>query len=874
MKHFLLLALLALTLPATAQQLAFPGADGYGRYTTGGRGGDVFYVTRLDDCTDAALVPGTLRWALNTPNGGKPRTVLFNVAGTIYLSGTKLKVKDNTSLLGQTAPGGGVCVAGKPMYICGKNIIVRHIRFRAGDVENQSYTGLDMENAQDVILDHCSMTWSMEECLTAYDTKRTTVQWCIIGEGLYNSKNAKGARAYAAQWGGERSTMHHTLITNSHSRSPRFNGVRKAEAGHDFQVDSEYANNVVFNWSQGNGGAYGGECVKWSNNGQESHNRVYAINNYYRPGPSTKLNTTSQRYWLAPSQPYGEWYVSGNKFEVDGQFSPKSGPWAKAELESVNADNLYGTTSGTASSRGINLTGAAAETYIMKQLPYDLSGLQYESADDAYRKVVRQAGASLPRYDEVDSRLLAEARGEQAPQFAGPTLPAEKGIIDSPDNVVLSRPGTYMAYGTVYHNYPDLSLHEGEKYAIDTDLDGMPDAYETSCGLNPNDATDGATVCPDGYTNLEHYLNGVADGTIRKQDYETSATPAAPASVTVTIGTQTLSGNPVTLPTTVSGNTYAGYMGGGQWYEAGGAYTFTTDMTLTPVVTVAFSDTDIATLSVAAATEITLPTAERDGYTFEGWQTDGQTYQAGETLVATTCLTLTPVFTKVSGPSGSGTATVTWPLDGSLDTPATQEPAGLFTTVTATAGTALTVSAKSIEKKSFLAVQPTEQIAAPDAANTLSFTIVTADGLKFRPTHIDLYAAKFGTNGGKLDITLRQGSAADLPIATAADLRRDKVDGVYSTLADCAQGYDIAGASLTDGPQTVSLALYSLGNTKQAGFRNIVVTGEWEGAASGITAPQATTAAPNAPTYNALGQRVAPMTRGLVIQRGRKRVNR
>ena len=211
-----------------AQQLAFPGADGYGKYVTGGRGGEVCYVTRLDDCSDDNLVPGTLRWALRHDNGGKPRTVLFCVSGTIYLT-SKLKLQyPDVSILGQSAPGGGICVAGYNMYICRNNVIVRYIRFRAGDIPNSSMTGLDLENADNVIIDHCSMTWSMEECLTAYDTDYTTIQWCIIGEGLYNSKNSKGARAYATQWGGEHSTMHHSLITNSHSRAPRFNGVRSA----------------------------------------------------------------------------------------------------------------------------------------------------------------------------------------------------------------------------------------------------------------------------------------------------------------------------------------------------------------------------------------------------------------------------------------------------------------------------------------------------------------------------------------------------------------------------------------------------------------------------------------------------------------------
>ena len=311
-----LCTMLGITTPQARaeRQLAFPGAEGYGRFVTGGRGGEVCYVTRNDDCSDNNLVEGTLRWALNHENGGRPRIILFNTSGTIYLQ-SKLRFRfPNVSILGQSAPGGGICLTGYNMYINNDNIIIRYVRFRAGDIPNKSMTGLDMENCEGVILDHCSMTWSMEECLTAYDSDSTTVQWCIIGEGLYNSKNSKGARAYATQWGGEHSTMHHTLITNSHSRAPRFNGVRspsKTKGEHDYQVDSEFANNVVFNWS-GAGNQYGGEYDKntveaaaWTKD-DPGYDRVYLISNYYRPGPATQRNTSGSRYWCAPSTPYGQ----------------------------------------------------------------------------------------------------------------------------------------------------------------------------------------------------------------------------------------------------------------------------------------------------------------------------------------------------------------------------------------------------------------------------------------------------------------------------------------------------------------------------------------------------------------------------------------
>lgn len=231
-----------------------------------------------------------------------PRTILFNTCGTIYLT-SKLKFRHgNISIEGQTAPGGGVCVAGYPLNISKPNIIIRHMRFRAGDLMNASVTALDVENTDHIILDHCSITWSMEEGLTMYDCDSTTVQWTIIGEALYSSKNVKGARAYATQWGGEHGTMHHCLITNCNNRTPRFNGVRKESKSlgdHDQFVDDEFINNVVFNWGKPNS-VYGGECYKDINDGN-NYDRVYMINNYYRPGPATQSKTANSRYFVGAS---------------------------------------------------------------------------------------------------------------------------------------------------------------------------------------------------------------------------------------------------------------------------------------------------------------------------------------------------------------------------------------------------------------------------------------------------------------------------------------------------------------------------------------------------------------------------------------------
>ncbi len=577
---------------AAERQLAFPGAEGYGRYATGGRGGEVCYVTRLDDCSDSQLVEGTLRWAIRHDNGGKPRTILFATAGTIYLT-SKLKFQyPDVSILGQSAPGGGITLTGYNMYICKNNVIVRYIRFRAGDIPNTSLTGLDIENADRVILDHCSMTWSMEECLTAYDTDSTTIQWCIIGEGLYNSKNAKGARAYAMQWGGEHSTMHHTLITNSHSRSPRFNGVRSpsnTKGEHDYEVDSEFANNVIFNGGQAYGGEYDKtkvEVSSWTKT-DPGYNRVYMINNYFRPGPCT-IGCNNNKF-VGPSSPYGEWYLDGNKFDLNTEWTS-----AKSELEAKNKDNY----------RNLGISDA----YKLTSIPYALSGMSYELADSAFAHVTAKAGATLPRIDEVDQRLLNEAAGIVAPRFHGPTLPSQLGIIDSPDNITLSYPDSYVVGGVTYNNMPRM-LFADDKFAIDSDADGMPDGYETAMGFDPKNPADGATMAANGYTNLENYLNGIVDGTVSKTKYETSAFMVEPGQSE--------------LPDSVT-------------------FTFS-------LGNVMAEGTIPASAKVKYGAEVTIPVNSslyKEGQTLKYWSSNGSLFNTGESYVATRDRVLTPVFVE------------------------------------------------------------------------------------------------------------------------------------------------------------------------------------------------------------------------------------
>ena len=521
--------------------VAFPGAEGYGRFTTGGRmmdkrGAKVYYVTRLDD----SGAEGTLRWAVTTGDD-TPRTVVFKTCGTIYLT-SRLTCKGNITIAGQTAPGGGICIAGYQMKLS-SNSIVRHIRFRSGDLMTGSMSPLDIENVHHVVLDHCSLSWSMEENMTLYDTDSTTVQWCISAEGLYYSKNVKGERSYGMQWGGEHGTMHHCLIANSMSRTPRFNGVRNQTKPleHDLHVDNEFANNVIFNWG-GYNSIYGGENASTE---PTAYNRVYMINNYYRPGPATKKGAETKRYFVSASgdniNQVGQWYLNGNKFELSSQYAPVYGLWSNTVLEKVFKDNYYGFVEDSGS-RAMNFWSISpsqelADKALLTALPYPLSGLQYESADDAFAAVTTKAGASLPRYDEVDQRIIDEAAGRCNPKYHGDSFVSPKngstitpaaGIINSPADITLSRYDEFYAKDEATGQtvktqmWPWLGMEDGEQLMQDTDLDGMPDGYETSVGLNPNDATDGYRLTASGYSNLEVFLNGVADGTIDLTPYKTA----------------------------------------------------------------------------------------------------------------------------------------------------------------------------------------------------------------------------------------------------------------------------------------------------------------------------------------------------------------
>lgn len=439
---------------------AFPGAWGGGMFATGGRGGRVIAVTNLNDSGE-----GSFRAAVEAEG---PRIVVFRVAGIIELKSNIDINNPDITIAGQTAPGDGICIANHSVNINTSNVIMRHLRVRRGRPEGgQGSDNIGGNPIGQIIVDHCSTSWGMDENLSLYrymrpnpdgsatklPVKNLTIQYCISSEAL----NA-GNHAFGGTWGGEDATFHHNLFACNTARNPSIG------MGGEF----DFRNNVIFNWGH-----------RTMDGGDET-SLINVINNYYKPGPAAAENMRDtiarieERNMYMPGRRWegqgwfptaerrpGKWYVAGNVFEG---------------VDEVTADNWRGM---KASDRGAPPEAARVHT------PFEAWPIHQQTAVEAYQTVLEKAGATLPRRDAVDTRVIEMVRTGN--------VGSGNGIINDPKEV---------------GGYPEYTF-DPDEVPVDSDGDGMPDEWEIRYGLDPQDPADGALDSDkDGYTNVEEYLNG------------------------------------------------------------------------------------------------------------------------------------------------------------------------------------------------------------------------------------------------------------------------------------------------------------------------------------------------------------------------------
>ncbi|WP_219932459.1 pectate lyase [Perlabentimonas gracilis] len=334
---------------------AFPGAMGGGKYTTGGRGGKVIKVTNLND--DG---PGSLRKAIKAKGS---RTIVFDISGTIELKSQLAINNDHITIAGQTAPGDGICIKGHEVRINANNVIIRYLRFRPGDIANTEYDALTGMRNRDIIIDHCSFSWSTDETVSLYDNENFTLQWSIISESLNNSVHSKGAHGYGGIWGGKNASFINNILAHHSSRNPRLQGTRyQLEDGME---KAEIVNNIIYNW--GSKAIYGGE-----------NGRYNLINNLFIPGPASPDDKIVEI--LEPYKPYGQFHMDGNQiWGTEG--------WYNASEKNISLPNEEYTKHLTAIPFCLNISTNAMDS------------------ETAYNLLLKRAGVSHRR-DAVDQRII------------------------------------------------------------------------------------------------------------------------------------------------------------------------------------------------------------------------------------------------------------------------------------------------------------------------------------------------------------------------------------------------------------------------------------------------------------------------------------
>jgi len=483
-KIIILLPLLtAVYLSVMAQTPAFHGAEGHGRYTTGGRGGKVYYVTNLDDNNEV----GSLRHAINQK---EVRTILFAISGTIQLNDDLFINNGDITIAGQSAPGDGICIAGYPVFVNASNVIIRYMRFRMGDKQNIKADGADAlggRRQKNIIIDHCSVSWCTDECASFYENENFTMQWCLISESLRLSGHSKGAHGYGAIWGGMKASFHHNLMAHHDSRVPRL-GPGQLSTPTNELVDVR--NNVYYNYN--GGGCYGAEAV---------HANI--VNNYYKPGPANNMPEDRRGRIIAIDKKtdnsfpkikevWGTFYIDGNI--VYGHEKATKDNWAYGVYNQFSP--RYGKISET------------TKDTIRLKAPLATDVITTHSAEETYKQVLLYAGCSLKR-DALDTRIVKEALTNTA-TFEG-LSPLNKapyprpGLIDSQNDI---KPKNARAD---WSPWPKLV---SEKAPVDSNNDGIPDEWLEGKypGKSANDKNQ------DGYTYLELYLNNLVSNITLKQN--------------------------------------------------------------------------------------------------------------------------------------------------------------------------------------------------------------------------------------------------------------------------------------------------------------------------------------------------------------------
>lgn len=455
--------------------LAFPSAEGYGRFAKGGRGGRIIEVTNLNDSG-----PGSLRQALEVETG--PRIVIFRVGGIIELK-SRITIKGeehgHVYVAGQTAPGDGITVIKHPLGMMStEDVIIRNLRVRVGDASGTAYDGMGMASSDHCIIDHCTISWTIDEGFSSRGAKNITFQWNIIAEALNNSVHGKGEHGYAVSISGDTGSFHHNLLVHNAGRNWSMAGNLEQD-DQTCAGNLDIRNNVVYNYKNRttDGGA----------------KRVNFVANYYKKGPSSQ---TMSIFHIDGGGQLA--YMAGNKYtEADGTVL----------LDPVTGNQLAFTTN----------NGYYRNEEFFPSL------IKEETADEAFDSVLAKAGAIYPKRDYLDTRVVEETRTGTA-TYTG-SVGKNSGIIDSQKDV---------------GGYPNETNFKGGNGPVDYDGDGMPDEWESAHGLDSEDTTDGNeyTLSPEGYTNIEMYLNELAGDTMLWNDYEAvpdtphTATPAPTAEPT------------------------------------------------------------------------------------------------------------------------------------------------------------------------------------------------------------------------------------------------------------------------------------------------------------------------------------------------------